>query len=76
MADKVTFVEMSREAKRELAMRRAVYDKRVKRGEMSLAEANQNIRLMQAIADHFAPLAQAEEAAIAQERERQEPRML
>jgi hypothetical protein len=70
-----TFIELWREAERETAMRRAVYEKRIKRGEMSINDAQRQIALMQAIAAHFQPLASAEEAAIAQERERTEPRM-
>jgi len=70
-----SMVQLWREAAREHAMRRAVYDKMVKRGEMNVVDAEQKIALMQAIEKHFKPLAEAEEAVAAQEREKQEPRM-
>lgn len=58
-----TYAELLRCAKREAAMRRAVYDKRVKHGEMNIAEANREVALMDAIVGHFLPLARAEEEA-------------
>lgn len=75
MTENFTMVQLWREAERELAMRKAVYEKMIKRGEMNLVDANLKIALMAGIAAHFRPLAEAEEAAAAQERERREPRM-
>jgi hypothetical protein len=69
-------VQLWREAAREHAMRRAVYEKMIRRGEMSVNDARDKIALMEAIEKHFKPLAEAEEAVLAQEREKQEPRML
>lgn len=57
----VTFAMMLREARREVGMRHGVYSKRVKTGEMTEAEADRLILVMQAIVEHLKPLAALEE---------------
>lgn len=72
----ITFRQMLSEARRETTMRRQVFSRMVERREMLADEADWKIRVMQAIADHLAPLAQAEEDAIRALRERDEPSLL
>lgn len=71
----VTHVEMWREAQRELALRKNFYRGAIDRGQMNPADAARQIRVMEAIVRLLRPLAEAEEAVIAAEKERREPRM-
>ena len=66
---------MLSEAKREVAMRQHVYEKRVTTGEMSVNDARRKIALMQAIVDHLQPFADAEQAGVDADRDRHEPRL-
>lgn len=72
----ITFRTMLAEARREVQTRRAVFGKRVALGEMDYDEAQWSIALMEAIAKHFEPLAEREQADIEAIIEYNEPRML
>ena len=69
-----TLVELWREAQRETALRRNVYQHWVVDRRMSQLEAEEGIGKMQAIADLLEPMAKQEQAAIDAEREINEPR--
>jgi hypothetical protein len=71
----ITFRTMLSECERELKMRRGVYSRRVEAGEMSPTAAAWQIQLMEAIADHFRPLAAEEQAVVEAEILKTEPRL-
>lgn len=64
----ITPTTMLNECERELGMRKSVYARRVSGGQMSMADADRKIAIMQAMIEHFTPLAEAEarEAAAAE----------
>jgi hypothetical protein len=72
---RITFRTMLAECERELKLRRGVYSRRVEAGQMEQKQADWQIELMAAIADHFRPLAAAEQAEVEAELTRLEPRL-
>lgn len=71
-----THIELWREAQREAALRKNVYQRWIKDGRMSPTEAAAGIAKMEAIAALLEPLAQEEIAAIEADREAENPRLL
>jgi hypothetical protein len=51
--DKITFRDKEQCARRELAFRRRVYERRVSEGKMKQADADREIELMEAIAEDY-----------------------
>lgn len=70
-----TFTQLWREAQRETALRRNVYQHWIVDRRMTQLEADEQIGKMQAIVDLLEPMAKAEQAAIDAEREINEPRL-
>jgi hypothetical protein len=58
----ITAAEKAKEARREVAMRRRVYPGWVGGGKLSQAAADRQIAIMQAIADDYERMAEAEAA--------------
>lgn len=58
----ITLRRMLEAAEREVSLRRRVYPNRIETGRMTPRKAAEEIAVMQAIADHLRPLAEAEEA--------------
>jgi hypothetical protein len=54
MPDPFTRAELRREALREIGQRRRVYPRLISQGKLRQADADRQIALMQAIADHYA----------------------
>ena len=71
----IDFRTMLREVQREIGMRRSVYGRRVMTGEMKQEVADYNIAIMQAIAEHLIPLAEAEQAQVDKIVDYKEPKL-
>lgn len=65
MAAPITMKAMLVECQRELGMRKSVYARRVSANQMSQSDADRKIAIMQAMIEHFTPLAAAEDAEAA-----------
>lgn len=70
-----TFLELWREARREVALRKNVYKRWISEGRMNRIEAAEGITKMEAIAAHLEPQAKAELDVIAAERAASAPKL-
>lgn len=62
MTDAITFADLQKACEREAGFRRRVYPTWVEQGRYTRTKAEREIALMEAAADHFRQLADAEEA--------------